>query len=230
VIETYQETERSRPLDDRITIIGIPIEQITPSTQAALAGLVAENTTLRSQVRRLEGNASILKKSTPVLERDAFIARLHETLSTSPGMNGVWILMLIHVQTYEDIRRSSGLLAANTALDDVAHRLRQLDFEMPAAANDDAPANDAPVARAATALMLTGYAGGLTLGALFAAPDAADPAMLARDVHESLTRDGYEVAGLAMALAIKTAAATAGVGESALLALARVDHLSRGVH
>ena len=34
VVESYQETERSRPLDDRVTIIGIPIEQITPSTQA----------------------------------------------------------------------------------------------------------------------------------------------------------------------------------------------------
>src|SRR5262245_27415367 len=61
VAETYQETERAKPVDDRITIIGIPIEQITPSTQAALAGLVAENSTLRSQVRRLEGARSILK-------------------------------------------------------------------------------------------------------------------------------------------------------------------------
>jgi hypothetical protein len=63
---------------------------------------------------------------------------------------------------------------------------------------------------------------------LFAAPIAVDPVRLARDVHESLTKDGYDVAGLAMALAIRVAAASAGTGESALLAIARVDHLSRG--
>jgi hypothetical protein len=43
-----------------------------------------------------------------------------------------------------------------------------------------------------------------------------------------LTKDGYDVAGLSMALAIRTAAAVVGAGESALLAIARVDHLSRG--
>jgi len=190
--------------------------------------LVAENATLRAQVRRLESSNIITKKNAPMLERDAFIARLNELLATSPGANGIWILMLIHVQTYEDIRRSSGVLAANTALDDVAQRLRQLDFGMPTVANDDAASHDAPPPRAATALSLSGYVGGLTLGALFAAPAAVDPSGLARDVHASLTKDGYDVAGLAMALAIKTAAAVAGVGESAMLTIARVDHLSRG--
>ncbi|TAK98113.1 MAG: hypothetical protein EPO08_19990 [Rhodospirillaceae bacterium] len=227
VAETYQETGRVQPPDDRITIIGIPIEQITPSTQAALAGLVAENATLRSQVRRLEGTSVITKKAAPILERDAFIGQLNKLLSVSPGANGIWILMLVHVQTYEDIRRSSGVLAANTALDDVAHRIRQLDFEKPAAANDDAPSVVAPPPLSSTSLMLMGYVGGLTLGVLFAAPAAVDPLALARDVHISLTKDGYEVAGLSMALAIRTAAAAAGVGESALLTIARVDHLSR---
>jgi hypothetical protein len=226
VVETYQETERARPPDDRITIIGIPIEQITPSTQAALAGLVAENATLRSQVRRLESGSA--KKFAVMLDRDAFINEMHRLLTTSPGENGVWIPMIIHVPTCEDIRRSSGVLAANTALDDVANRLRQLDFAMPSVANDDAASHDAPPPRATTALMLSGYVGGVTLGALFAAPAAADPNALARDVHDSLTRDGYDVAGLGMALVVKTAAAAAGIGESALLAIARIDHLSRG--
>lgn len=229
VAETYQETERVRPLDDRVTIIGIPIEQITPTTQAALAGLVAENATLRSQVRRLERGSVITKKAGIVLERDGFIARLHELLSSSPGMNAIWILVLIHVQTYEDIRRSSGVLAANTALDDAAYRLQQMDFGLPAVANDDAPAADGPLPRTATALISSGHLGGLTLGALFAAPAAADPTALARNVHETLTKDGYDVAGLSMALAIRTAAAVVGTGESALLAIARVDHLSRGM-
>jgi hypothetical protein len=227
VAEVYQESERVRPLDDRITIIGIPIEQITPTTQAALAGLVAENATLRAQVRRLERGSIIAKKSGTLLERDGFIAKLQELLASSPGTNGAWLLSLIHVQTYEDIRRSSGLLAANTALDDVGHRLQQLDFGMPNIANDDEPA-DAPLPRTTTSLAASGYLGGLTLGALFAAPASADPTALAQDLHDTLTEDGYDVAGLSMALAIKTAAAVVGAGESALLAIARVDHLSRG--
>jgi hypothetical protein len=227
VAEVYQESERVRPPDDRITIIGIPIEQITPTTQAALAGLVAENATLRAQVRRLERGSIITRKSGTLLEREGFIAKLQELLASSPGANGVWLLTLIHVQTYEDIRRSSGLLAANTALDDVGHRLQQLDFDMPNVANDDSPA-DAPRPRTTTSLMSSGYLGGLTLGALFAAPAAADPTALARNLHDMLTKDGYDVAGLSMALAIRTAAAVVGAGESALLAIARVDHLSRG--
>lgn len=228
VAEVYQESERGRPPDDRITIIGIPIEQITPTTQAALAGLVAENATLRAQVRRLERGSVITKKSGTLLDRDGFVAKLQELLASSPGTNGVWLLTLIHVQTYEDIRRSSGLLAANTALDDVGHRLQQLDFDMPNVANDDKPAAAAAPPRTTTSLMSSGYLGGLTLGALFAAPASADPTALARSLHESLTRDGYDVAGLSMALAIRTAAAVVGAGESALLAIARVDHLSRG--
>src|SRR4051812_31612323 len=77
VAESYQEVDRVRPIDDSITIIGIPIEQITSSTQAALAGLVAENATLRSHVRRLETRLPATA-APAVLERDDLLARLGE--------------------------------------------------------------------------------------------------------------------------------------------------------
>jgi hypothetical protein len=221
VVETYQEADRVRPLDDKITIIGIPIAQITASTQAALAGLVAENATLRAQVRRLETRAP---NAPPLLPRDAFVARLGELLSGAPGPGLAWMLILVHVQTYEDIRRSTGLLAANSALADAGERLRQLELHAPAA-EGAAPTAAPPVP---VPLSLVGSAGGLSLGALIAAPSGTDPATFSRQVRDGLSASGYDVAGLSMALALKVACAAVTAGESALLALARVDHLTRG--
>jgi hypothetical protein len=217
-VETYQEVDRVRPPDDRVTIIGIPISQITSSTQAALAGLVAENATLRAQVRRLENRAT---GAPPLLGRDAFIARLNEVTAASPGPGAAWLLMLIHVQTYEDIRRSTGLLAANSVLADVGQRLQQVKLAGIAGATVTAPETGVP-------LTLVGAAGGLSLGALVSVPESADPRDFAQQVHAQLTESGYDVAGLSMALAITVAAAPISHGESALLAMGRVDHLTRG--
>ena len=212
--ESYQEVDRSRPLDDSITIIGIPIAQITSSTQAALAGLVAENATLRSQVRRLE--TRLPNGAAPaVLERDAFLARLGEVTAGAAGAGLAWTLFLVHVQTYEDIRRSSGLLAANSVLSDVSQRLREVQLTV----------EGAPTTLSMTCI---GVAGGLSLGALASTPVDADVPMLARQVQEQLTAAGYDVAGLSMALAIKVAGAAVSLAESPLLAIARVDHLTRG--
>ena len=221
VAETYQVTERvSLPDDDRITILGIPMEQITASTRAALAGLVAENATLRSQVRRLEArNAAAL----PILERDAFIARLSELLAGSPGAGAEWALILVHLQTYDDIRRSTGLLAANSALADVGQRLRNFHLTAPAA--EDAPMTAPPVEIPAH---LIGSVGGPSMGILVTAPAGADTVAIAKAVRDGLSAEGYDVAGLSMALAFRVAAGVVTVGESALLAVARVDHLSRG--
>jgi hypothetical protein len=213
VAETYQEVERVVPRDDRITIIGIPISQITSTTRAALAGLVAENATLRAQVRRLELQLASIA-APPVLGRDAFIARLGElTATTEPG--SVWALFLIHVQTYDDIRRSSGLLAANSVLADVGQRLRQVNVS--ASPPDGAPL---PVA-------MVGSVGGLSLGALISVPAGTDPETLAAQVHEQLTSEGYDVAGLAMALAMTVTGIVVGAAESPLLTMGRVDHISR---
>ncbi len=54
VAANYEEAAKAQPADDRITILGIPIEQITPATQAALGGLVSEINYLRGVVSRQE--------------------------------------------------------------------------------------------------------------------------------------------------------------------------------
>lgn len=113
VAADYEEAAKGQPADDRITILGIPVEQITPATQAALGGLVAEIDHLRGVVKRLERSAD------------------------------------------------------------------------------------------------------------------REPAALASAVRTHLTAAGYVVNGIDMALAVRTAAAAIGTGESAVLALGRADHLLR---
>jgi hypothetical protein len=116
------------------------------------------------------------------------------------------------VSTYEDIRRSSGVLAANAALADVASRLG--DVELPMAAG--APAH----------LVVLGYAGGSNLAGVMGLPlQDLDTAAVAAGVRDQLLIGAYNVAGIEMMLAISVAAAAVGPGESGLLALARTDHL-----
>ncbi len=54
VVANYEEAAKAQPSDARITILGIPVDQITPATQAALGGLVAEINFLRGVVYRHE--------------------------------------------------------------------------------------------------------------------------------------------------------------------------------
>ncbi len=207
---SYEEVARTRPTDDRITILGIPIEQITPVTKAALAGLVSENNHLRNVVRRLERNGEKrAANDTAILEPDAFFRALGGTLAQPAGEGQTWVVVLVYVQTYEDIRRSSGLLAANSALIDVAHRLKD-------------------VRLGALSFAAIGQTGGSNLAGVAALPaDDLDTDAIVRDVREQLTSSGYAVGGIDMALAINVAAAAVGQGESAFLALGRVDHLLR---
>lgn len=214
IVEAYQEVDRSRPADDRITILGIPIDQITASTRAALAALVAEIRMLRAQVRRLEGDVG-KPVGPPVLGTRAFLARLDELLAAAPPEDAGHVLVLVHVQTYEDIRRSSGLLAANGALAEVAHRLRKLELTLP-----PEPATALPVAA-------VGFAGGLSLALLVDVPLSVAPEDVGRAIHGSLNVEGYDVAGLSMALEMTVTGGRVQAGESALSALARVDHISR---
>lgn len=248
VAATYQEAARTKPPDDRITILGIPVEQITPATQAALAGLVAEINHLRNVVKRHE--RALEKRSGQVqgsgqqiegalLEPDAFVRALGGMLAQPPAPQQNWVIVLIHVSTYEDIRRSSGLIAANSALADVAHRLRDVRFNVSlgvagaSVASDATPPATAPSvaaidARAAVPLALSGYAGGSNLAALAALPqNGLDTAAVARTVRDHLAAVGYTVGGIDMALATTVVASVVGGGESPLLALGRADHLMR---
>lgn len=213
-IESYAETARATRDDDRITILGIPFEQITPATQAALAGLVAEINYLRGLVKRYErgGQRRGGEEGAAILEPAAFVRTLDAALAKEPAEGETWVAVMVHVSTYEDIRRSSGVLAANAALADVAARLR--DVELPVGAG------------AGARLAVLGYAGGSNLAGVMGLPvQDLDTSAVAAWVREKLLTGAYNVAGIEMALAISVAAAAVGPGESGLLALARTDHL-----
>jgi hypothetical protein len=226
-VETYQEVAKTKPLDDRITILGIPVDQITPVTQAALAGLIAEINHWRSVARRLERHQekrAAGQADAAVLDSEAFLRALGATLAQSPGEGNAWVVVLVHVSTYEDIRRSSGLLAANGTLADVAHRLRDVKLAIEKSA-DITGAN--LTSGAALPFTLLGYAGGSNLAGVVAMPeDGLEPDGISRTIRAHLG-GGYVVGGIDMALAISVAAAVVGAGESPLLALGRTDHLLR---
>src|SRR3954463_12499340 len=83
VAATYAEAARASTDDDRITVLGIPFDQITPATQAALAGLVAEINFLRSRLKRLE-RTTILDYDAPILETQALMRSLDAVLASAP--------------------------------------------------------------------------------------------------------------------------------------------------
>ncbi len=227
VVANYEEAAKAQPADDRITILGIPVDQITPATQAALGGLVSEINYLRGVVKRQEraGGRKGDATGAGILEPEALLKALGAALSQPAAAGSAWIVLLVHVPTCEDIRRSSGLLAANGVLADVAQRLK--DFRMEAS-GERAPGTMSEMAAAmAGGFNLVGYAGGANLAALAMMTEAHDAADFARAVRAHLTASGYVVSGIEMALVIKTAAAQIGTGESAALAIGRADHLLR---
>jgi hypothetical protein len=226
VVANYEEAAKAKPSDDRITILGIPVDQITPATQAALGGLVAEINFLRGVVKRHErsGPRKPDNQNTAILEPESFVKALGGMLAQPAPAGCTWVLLLVHVPTYEDIRRSSGLLAANGVLADVAQRLKDFPLEPLDPAAGTALAMAAAMAKT---FSLMGYAGGSNLAALAALPVEQDTGAFSRAVRAHLTAGGYLVGGIEMALVIKAAAAPIGPGESATLALGRADHLLR---
>ena len=137
---------------------------------------------------------------------------LDATLSKEPPEGDTWVAILVHVATYEDIRRSSGVLAANATLADVAARLRDVEL----------PLGDGHLAR----LICMGYAGGSNLAGVMTLPqNDLDTSAVCDFLHKQLLASAYNVAGIEMTLEIVCGAAAVGAGESGLLALARTDHL-----
>lgn len=214
VAASYEEVAKTQPVDDRITILGIPVEQITPATQAALGGLVAEINYLRGVVKRQDrsGGRKPEASNAVIVDPDGLIKALASALAAPAPAGFAWALLLVHVPTYEDIRRSSGLLAANGVLADVAQRLKEFRMDLGATASP---------------FSLLGYAGGSNLAALMALTPEQETEGVARTVRGHLTGSGYVVSGIEMSLVIRTAVAVIGTGESATLALGRADHLLR---
>ncbi|MBD25820.1 MAG: hypothetical protein CMG46_12605 [Candidatus Marinimicrobia bacterium] len=255
VVETYEESARSLPVDDSITILGIPIERINSAAHAALAALVSENNYLRNALSRYEGGSHLNDSQkgpgsieetalqASILDYNSFVEALGEKIALSPGDNGTWVLILVHLKTYEILNRSSGLLAANGALEDISHRFSQIGIEdisqkihrldesansisMPLVNGNHASLDgDEPVT---APLTLLGYAGGASVAGLIAVSSSSlDTTFIARKVRDHICDSGFHVGGVDMALQVQVAAAACGVGESPLLALGRVDHLMR---
>ena len=201
VTETYAEAARALPADDSITILGIPIERITSTTHAALAGLVSENNYLRNALSRHERGA---RRSGPgkqanapaqgaspvveILDYSSFVGALGAALARAPGEGASWVVILVYLKTYEILRRSSGLLAANGALDDVGYRLGKVKFgdldHEPSVPGESAasPSSTATVGAPASLgaqegipipLTLAGYAGGASVAGLVALPSVS---------------------------------------------------------
>ena len=246
VAETYEEAARSQPAEDSITILGIPLEQITAATHAALSGLVAENNYLRGALARHDRKAGAKAKEPQpdrkrLLEYNTFISTLGTSLAASPGNGLSWIIILVHLRTYEALLRNSGLLAANGSLEDVGDRFAQINIGG-ASLNGHVPSDTAETSlpfdgtssslaeqdSIPSHLALAGFAGGSSVAGLVALPAGTiDTTAIARQVRDHICEAGFHVGGVDMALEVQVAAAICGVGESPLLALGRVDQLMR---
>ena len=233
VANAYQEIAKAKPVDDRITILGIPAEQITPATQAALASLVAEINFLRSAVKRLDGKSAYNKNETKTAEVEVLpaaelMAQLSHALAPSPEPGVARVLVLAYLSTFEDVRRSSGILAANSLLADLAQRLSRAEF-LPAP--EPLPDGRTPATRdpGRFRLRLVGFAGGSTLAGLAELPQGSiDETFISRQVRDHCIESGFSVGGIDMAVALAVAAVVISANEGALTAIARADHLLRG--
>ncbi len=253
VADAYTQIAKSNPLDSRITILGIPAEQITPATQAALASLVQEVNFLRANVRRLESASAVAQREGApaegeILPADMVSAKLGQLLvqPLEPGVSRV--LVLAYLSTFEDVRRSSGLLAANALLSDLAQRMNRAEFfadpstEVP---EDNSPPQMMPVKgkngkvrmvavpKPATPGLykfnLMGFAGGSSLVGVTEMPSQPlDETYVARQVRDQCLITGFNVSGIDMSVALSVAAIVTSANEGALTAMGRADHLLRG--
>lgn len=211
VVETYEETARG--INDSITILGIPIDLMTTQAQAAIGGLVSEVQFLKSKVRRYEALMAKAGADAPseALAGDRLIYAMDKTLAAPPQPGFDRELALVVVNTFEDIRKSSGLLAANAVLADVVAEIQ------------GSPLQAEHV----------GIIGGPVLGVLLSKSDHADapqqpgaaPATTADRVREAVEARGYTVAGLDMNLSFTVASVRVETGQSALQAIGLADHI-----
>lgn len=221
VAETYAET--SRGINDSITILGIPVDLMTTQVQATIGGLVSEVQFLKTKVKRYEASMAAnaaqqggqAEGAVPVetLVGERLLQALDKALSIQPQPGFVRELALIVVNTFEDIRKSSGVLAANSVLADVS------------AAIQTGPITAEPV----------GIVGGPVVAALLTRMEFAElpqepdeaPLTTADRVRQTVEGQGYAVAGLDMNLSFTVASVRVETGQSALQAIGQADHILR---
>lgn len=214
VAETYEEHNRS--VTDKISILGIPIDLMTTQVQSTIAGLVSEVDYLKARVKRYEKQLlrTDAKPVDDVLLGDHFISTLDRALSLPLPTDHNREVVLVVVNTYEDIRASSGLLSANSVLADVASR----------------------IASAGLGADPVGLVGGPMIAALLTKPELSPireakdqkiPISTADIIRGVLEETGYTVAGLDMSLRFTIVSLRVEAGQSALHAIGQCDHVLR---
>ena len=180
-------------------------------------GLVSEVEHLKSKVRRYESamNKSGDEAPDALLVGDRYIQVLDRALTSAPSSGQSRQLALITVNTFEDIRKSSGLLAANTVLADVVAEVQ------------NSPLEATPI----------GLIGGPSIAALLTETDNLDSLPDATDGEAQLTvadkvritvEDAvYSVAGIEMKLSFTVASVKVETGQDALQAIGQADHVLR---
>lgn len=214
VAESYE--EGSRTITDKITILGIPADLMTTQVQSTIAGLVAEVDHLKAKVRRYEHamQTDAADGDLAVLHGEVFVNALDKAIGVPPPAGYFREFVLVVVNTFEDIRSSSGLLSANSTLLDIVARLGGSDL------------GAAPI----------GLAGGPVIAALLTRPEAeVSPAgeptheivSTADLVRRLLDGTAYSVAGLDMNLRFTVASVRVETGQSALHVIGQADHILR---
>lgn len=211
VAETYEESARG--VNDSITILGIPADLMTTQVQATIGGLVSEVQFLKTKVKRYEASIKQSEDSLPeeTLVGERFLKTLDKALSTPPQTGFVRELALVVVNTYEDIRKSSGVLAANSVLEDVAAEIKAGPITAEPAGIVGGPVVAALLTR-------------MEADQLTAEPDAA-PLTTADRIRQTVEARGYTVAGMDMTLSFTVASVRVETGQSALQAIGQADHI-----
>ncbi|MBM3514098.1 MAG: hypothetical protein FJX59_10325 [Alphaproteobacteria bacterium] len=230
VVETYKEIDRTKPVDDRITILGIPAEQVTAATHAALASLVAEINFLRSMVNRLERGRNANAPATAQDVGDKSLDALAAALAAPAAAGEMRTLVLANLNTFEDVRRSSGLLAAKGLLADVFARFANatvVPFVSPSAS--DAKSKPHPVTLEPRPIIAASLVAGAAMAGVIAFEQGPiDETAIAEQVRDAIATEGFLVSGIEMSVSLTVGAVAASVGEGILTAIGRVDHLIRG--
>lgn len=212
VAETYEETARG--ISDSITILGIPAELMTTQVQATIGGMVSEIQFLKSKVKRYETskNREQGTESGELSVGERLIRELETALSLAPPVGFTRELVLTVVNTFEDIRKSSGILAATSVIEDVASEMRASELDVN------------PV----------GLLGGPVIAALLTRPDVTvapeapeqgGGVTTADKVRGIVESKGYSVAGLDMKVSFTVASVRVEAGQSALQAIGQADHI-----
>lgn len=211
VAETYEETARG--ISDSITILGIPVDLMTTHVQAAIGGLVSEVQYLKAKVKRYEASKAqqAASESPEPLAGQLLIDALDKALGEVPQPGLIRELTLIVVNTFEDIRKSSGVLAANSVLADVVAELQDSSVAVNSVGLLGGPV---------IAVVLTRTeAGGQTGSGEINTVSTAD------QIREIVEGRGYSVAGLDMKLSFTVASVRVEAGQSALQAIGQADHI-----